>query len=78
MEIRNEKMSEPKLIEFTQVLMDVGQVAVYLGIPKSTVYSLSMTAKIPHYHIGRLLKFKKDAIDSWLSDTSINGSGRGR
>ncbi len=59
-------------------LMDVERVSAYLGVPVSTIYSLSMKNKIPHTHIGRLLKFKKDAIDLWLSDTSVNGSGRGR
>ncbi len=71
-------MQKFETIEITNGLMNVEQVATYLGIPKSTVYALSMTKKIPHCHIGKLLKFKKDAIDSWLSDTSVNGSGRGR
>ncbi len=68
-------MSEPKLIEITNGLMDVEEVSAYLGIPRSTVYSLSMKAKIPHYHIGKLLRFRKDDIDNWLSEGGCDGKG---
>lgn len=56
-------------------LMDVERVSAYLGIPKSTVYAYSMRRKIPHYHVGKLLRFKKDAIDAWLESGGCNGSG---
>jgi excisionase family DNA binding protein len=63
-------------VEIIGGLMTVMQVAAYLGIQKSTVYSLSMKAKIPHFHIGKLLRFRKDDIDAWLTDTGCDGKGR--
>ena len=68
-------MSELKLIEIASGLMNVNQVAEYLGVPKSTIYNLSMQGKIPHAHVGKLLRFKKVVIDNWLTDTGCDGSG---
>ena len=72
-------MSEPKLIEITSGLMNVGQVAGYLGTQRSTIYNLSMKSKIPHYHVppprGKLLRFKKSEIDAWLENGGCDGSG---
>ena len=68
-------MSEPELIEITNSLMNVNQVAEYLGVPKSTIYNLSMQGKIPHAHVGKLLRFKKVVIDNWLTATGCDGSG---
>ena len=70
-------MSELKTIEIINGLMGVAEVSTYLSIPKSTVYAYSMRAKIPHLHIGKLLRFRKDDIDLWLSDTGCNGKGLG-
>lgn len=70
-----DEMQKPKLIEITTGLMTVDQLSEYLAIPKSTVYSLSMKAKIPHSHIGKLLRFRKDDIDLWLSEGGCAGKG---
>ena len=50
-------------------LMTVDKLAVFLSIPKSTVYNLTMRDAIPHYHIGKLLRFDKQAIKLWLSES---------
>ena len=68
-------MPEQKLIEITSGLMNVQQTAEYLGVPVSTIYNLSMRARIPHSHIGKLLRFKKDAIDNWLAEGGCDGKG---
>lgn len=57
--------------------MDVGQVATYLGVPKSTVYAYSMRERIPHFHIGKLLRFRRADIDTWLENGGCDGSGNG-
>lgn len=68
-------MQEITTVETISGLMDVGQVATYLGIPKSTVYAYSMRAKIPHFHIGKLLRFRKTDIDVWLENGGCDGKG---
>lgn len=71
-------MPELKTVEVVNGLMDVGKVAEYLGVPKSTIYNLSMQGKIPLCRVGKLLRFKKSAIDSWLSEGGCDGKGFAR
>ncbi|HJW86503.1 MAG TPA: helix-turn-helix domain-containing protein [Candidatus Brocadiaceae bacterium] len=66
-------MAELKTIEIVGGLLTVDQVSTYLAIPKSTVYAMSMKATIPHFHIGKLLRFKKSDIDTWLFEGGCNG-----
>lgn len=68
-------MPELKTIEIVGSLMTVGQLSEYLGIPTSTIYSLTMKATIPHYHIGKLLRFRKADIDEWLKNSGCDGKG---
>lgn len=68
-------MPELKTVEIVGGLMDVGKVSIYLGIPKSTIYAYSMRSKIPHLHVGKLLRFRKSDIDTWLSEGGCDGSG---
>jgi excisionase family DNA binding protein len=45
----------------------IDDLALYLNIPKSTVYRLVQAGKIPGRKIGRHWRFTRDAIDAWLS-----------
>ena len=42
------------------------EVAEYLHMKLNTVYSLAEQKKIPHYKVGRLLRFKRSEIDAWM------------
>jgi len=42
------------------------QVAKYLQVKPLTVYQWARTKKIPAVKIGRIWRFKKDVIDSFL------------
>jgi excisionase family DNA binding protein len=42
----------------------------YLNVKVKTIYS--MVPDIPHYRIGKLIRFKKDEIDSWLESKRKN------
>jgi len=44
--------------------LTIQQVADYLSIKPSSLYS--KIAEIPHYRIGRLLRFRKGEIDRWI------------
>jgi excisionase family DNA binding protein len=46
--------------------LNVQAIASYLRIRKSSVYSLVEKKGIPHYRIGRLVRFKKAEIDEWM------------
>lgn len=48
-------------------LWTVNEVAIYLKLAKQSVYRMVCEARIPHIHIGRTVRFRKDDIDEWLS-----------
>lgn len=47
-------------------LLNIQQVAVYLGLSVHTVYKFVSQRKIPHIKIGKLLKFDRYEIDRWI------------
>jgi excisionase family DNA binding protein len=44
----------------------IQKLSEYLEIKVSTLYSLVAQRKIPHYKVGRLVRFKKSEIDLWM------------
>lgn len=50
-------------------VLTIDELAVYLKIPKSTLYKLVREGKIPSQKIGRHWRFRKQAIDRWLDET---------
>ncbi len=47
-------------------VMTLEELAVYLKIPKSTIYKLVQEARIPGQKLGKQWRFGKQAIDRWL------------
>jgi excisionase family DNA binding protein len=52
-------------------VMDIRDLAEYLGIGKSKIYSLIRQRKIPASRIGRQYRFSKEVVDSWLRERLI-------
>ncbi len=48
-------------------LLTVGEVASYLSCSVSTVRRLAGRDKIPHYRLGKMVRFRMGEIDSWLA-----------
>jgi excisionase family DNA binding protein len=48
--------------------LKIQDIANYLGIKTSTLYSMVEEKKVPHYRIGRLIRFKKSEIDEWMGE----------
>ena len=46
--------------------VSVEEIAEYLGINRDTVYKWIERKKMPAHKVGRLWKFKKSQIDSWV------------
>ena len=44
----------------------VDELSQYLGIKKSSLYSMVEKREIPFYKIGRLVRFKRADIDAWV------------
>ena len=52
-------------------VMDIKELAEYLGIGKSTIYNLIRQKKIPASKIGKQYRFSREVVDSWLRDKII-------
>jgi len=48
-------------------VMTVDEVAEYLRIPRSSLYKLAQEGRIPCQKVGRHWRFRRAAIDQWLS-----------
>jgi len=46
--------------------LNIKEVSEYLGIKKPSLYSRVEKKEIPHYRVGRLVRFKKSEIDPWM------------
>ena len=44
----------------------------YLGIKMSTLYSMVERKEIPHYRVGRLIKFTKADLDAFMQERRVN------
>ena len=63
-----------KIDQFDQV-MTLEELAIYLKLPKSTVYKLVQDGRIPGQKLGKQWRFGKQAIDQWLNNQSDGANG---
>lgn len=68
----NNTLTKPDTEKLPEI-MDVHQLAQYLGIGKSKIYNLIRTKKIPASRIGRQYRFSKEVVDHWLKERIITG-----
>ena len=52
-------------------IMTVKQVARYLQMNEHTIYRLARAGEIPSIKISGQWRFKKDLIDRWITEASI-------
>ena len=58
--------------------LSVDEIATYLGIKRDTVYKWIGDKNMPAHRMGRLWKFKKDAVDEWVkSSGAVNTKVKG-
>lgn len=46
--------------------LDVKNLSSHLLIKEKTVYYLVSNGLIPHYRIGKLIRFKEEEVDQWM------------
>jgi excisionase family DNA binding protein len=61
-------MKQQSLIN--SIFWDIEDLSHYLNVKVKTIYS--MVPAIPHYRIGKLIRFKKAEIESWLESKKEN------
>jgi excisionase family DNA binding protein len=49
-------------------LLTISDISEYLNIKVKTIYAKVEAGEIPHYRIGRLVRFRLVEIDAWLED----------
>ncbi len=47
------------------MIMNIKQAAKYLGTGPGLLYELAARNEIPHFHVGRFLRFRQDELDEW-------------
>ena len=54
--------------------LSVDDIAAYLGIKRDTVYNWIAEKQMPAHRMGRLWKFRKEAVDKWVKSggASVN------
>ena len=55
----------------TPRLLTAGEVSDLLRVPKSTVYELTRTRRIPHLKVGRRTLFDPRVLDSWIARQNV-------
>jgi excisionase family DNA binding protein len=55
-----------KQVQQGEKLLTISELALFLNIKQKTIYARAEAGEIPHYHIGRLIRFRLDEIDAWL------------
>ncbi len=56
------KVKEP------QCLLTISELSAYLGVKVKTLYAKVEAGDIPHYRIGRLIRFRMEEVDDWLEE----------
>lgn len=55
----------------SQRLLNIEEMAGYLGIKVNTLYSWTHTRKIPYIKVGHLVKFNFQEVVNWLSQFKV-------
>jgi len=55
----------------TKEFLDIHELSEYLGIKKSTLYSKVESGEIPHFKVGRLIRFRKSEVEKWMESHRV-------
>ena len=52
-------------------IMNVDEVARYLGVVPDTIYRKARRGEIPAVKMGKVWRFPKETLDKWLNDAAL-------
>ena len=56
----------------TTQYLSINELSLYSGLKKSFLYSRVEAGDIPHYKVGRLIRFKKEDFDLWMESHKVD------
>ncbi|MCL5808098.1 MAG: helix-turn-helix domain-containing protein [Deltaproteobacteria bacterium] len=51
--------------------LKIDDISAYLNIKTKTLYAMVESGDIPHYRIGRLIRFKREDVDLWMEAKKV-------
>lgn len=66
MDLINTNHSNVFLNQNIDTYWTIADVSRFLKVKVKTLYALVSSGDIPHYRVGRLIRFKKEDIDAWM------------
>lgn len=70
---RGDTKPEPNDSQDDVALLTAGQVAGLMGLLVRRVYELAKRGDLPSVHIGRQIRFRRQAIEGWLVQREAQG-----
>ena len=64
-------MSELKLVNGSDKLLNMDEASNLLGIKKSTLYQLVMRKQITHVKLGKLTRFRSEDIQAYIKKNLV-------
>ncbi len=58
----------------TKEFLDIHELSEFLSIKRSTLYAMVESGDLPHYRIGRLIRFKRNDLDAWIETYRREGT----
>ena len=55
----------------SEPLLTADEVAALLRVPRSTVYELTRTRRLPHIKVGRRTLFVRGDLDAWVIEQRV-------
>ena len=46
--------------------LTIDELSEYLNLKRSTLYSMVESGQLPHYRVGRRIRFKRNDLDRWM------------
>lgn len=66
---------KPEPQALTEPLLDAGQAAKLLHVPRSTLHELVRSQGLPHVRIGRTLRFTRQDLSAWITANTFGRAG---
>jgi excisionase family DNA binding protein len=68
---RRQFQLEGKGVTAVTRIMNVDEVARYLGVVPDTIYRKARRGEIPAVKVGKMWRFPKETLDKWLNDAAL-------